>query len=63
LTNAELRILRLLRTHLSLAGIAQDLVVSRNTVKTQVASIYRKLAVANRTEAVRRADEMGLFDG
>jgi LuxR family transcriptional regulator, maltose regulon positive regulatory protein len=63
LTTAELRILRLLRTHLSLAGIAQDLVVSRNTVKTQVASIYRKLAVANRTEAVRRADEMGLFDG
>jgi len=32
-------------------------------VKTQVASIYRKLAVASRTEAVRKAQEMGLFDG
>jgi LuxR family maltose regulon positive regulatory protein len=62
LTGAELRLLPLLPTHLSLGEIAAQLVVSRNTVKTQVASIYRKLAAGNRAEAVRRATELGLLD-
>ena len=61
LTAAELRILPLLPTHLSLADIAAQLVLSRNTVKTQVASIYRKLAAGNRAEAVRRATDLGLL--
>ena len=62
LTAAELRILPLLPTHLSLAEIARQLVLSRNTVKTQVAAIYRKLDVTSRTEAVQRATDLGLFD-
>jgi LuxR family transcriptional regulator, maltose regulon positive regulatory protein len=62
LTRAELRILNLLPTHLSLNEIAQDLVISRNTVKSQVAAIYRKLGVINRTEAVRKGHELGLID-
>jgi LuxR family transcriptional regulator, maltose regulon positive regulatory protein len=62
LTAAELRILPLLPTHLSLAEIAQQLVLSRNTVKTQVAAIYRKLEASNRNEAVRRANDLGLLD-
>jgi LuxR family maltose regulon positive regulatory protein len=62
LTKAELRILQLLPTHLSLREIAQELVISRNTVKSQVGAIYRKLSVANRTEAVRKCYETGLLD-
>jgi LuxR family maltose regulon positive regulatory protein len=62
LTAAELRILPLLPTHLSLAEIAQQLVLSRNTVKTQVAAIYRKLDASNRNQAVRRASDLGLLD-
>ena len=62
LTAAELRILPLLPTHLSLAEIARQLVLSRNTVKTQVAAIYRKLDATSRTEAVQRASDLGLLD-
>ncbi|HEY7104446.1 MAG TPA: LuxR C-terminal-related transcriptional regulator [Mycobacteriales bacterium] len=62
LTAAELRILPLLPTHLSLAEIARQLVLSRNTVKTQVAAIYRKLGASSRTEAVQRANDLGLLD-
>ena len=61
LTKAELRVLRLLPTHYTLGEIGAELVVSRNTVKSQVAAIYRKLDVANRAEAVRRAQESGLI--
>jgi LuxR family maltose regulon positive regulatory protein len=61
LTTAELRVLRLLPTHYTLGEIGDELVVSRNTVKSQVAAIYRKLDVATRAEAVRRAQEAGLL--
>jgi DNA-binding CsgD family transcriptional regulator len=61
LTPAEQRILELLPTHLTLAQIAADMFISRNTAKSQVAAIYRKLAVANRDEAVRRARETALL--
>ena len=60
LTTAELRLLPLLATHLSLAEISQRLVVSRNTVKTQAISIYRKLGVSTRSETVRRMQQVGL---
>jgi len=61
LTGAELRVLQLLPTHYTLGQIGDGLEVSRNTVKSQVAAIYRKLGVATRTEAVRRAHEAGLL--
>src|SRR3954464_13757988 len=61
LTPAEVRILELLPTHLTLAQIGADLFVSRNTAKSQVAAIYRKLLVENRDEAVHRARELGLL--
>jgi LuxR family maltose regulon positive regulatory protein len=63
LTTAELRVLRLLPTHYTLGEIGTELVVSRNTVKSQVAAIYRKLEVTTRAEAVRRAHEEGLLEG
>jgi LuxR family transcriptional regulator, maltose regulon positive regulatory protein len=62
LTPAELRLLPLLATHLSFREIGQQLCVSRNTVKTQAISIYRKLGVTSRTAALRRAIELGLIN-
>jgi LuxR family maltose regulon positive regulatory protein len=60
LTAAELRLLPLLATHLSYEEIGKRLFVSRNTVKTQVYSAYRKLQVSSRSEAVVRTHELGL---
>ena len=60
LTAAELRLLPLLPTHLSLGQIAERLHVSHSTVKTQTNSIYRKLRVSSRGEAVIRSRELGL---
>jgi LuxR family maltose regulon positive regulatory protein len=62
LTTAELRLLPLLSTHMSLGQISDRHVVSRNTIKSQVTSIYRKLGASTRAEAVRRAREAGLLD-
>jgi LuxR family transcriptional regulator, maltose regulon positive regulatory protein len=61
LTTAELRLLPLLPTHLSFHEIADRLYLSRNTVKTHAISIYRKLGVSSRGEAVQRAQEIGLL--
>jgi ATP/maltotriose-dependent transcriptional regulator MalT len=41
--------------------IALQLIVARGTIKAHTASIYRKLDVANRTEAVARARQLGLL--
>jgi LuxR family transcriptional regulator, maltose regulon positive regulatory protein len=60
LTTKELDVLRLLPTGRSLRDIAAALYVSRNTVKTHVRSVYRKLDVSTRAEAVARARERGL---
>ncbi len=63
LTTAEFRVLAQLPTHRSLVEIGEHLYVSRNTVKSHTQSIYRKLGVSGRSEAVARADELGLLDG
>jgi LuxR family transcriptional regulator, maltose regulon positive regulatory protein len=60
LTTAELRLLPLLPTHLSFPEIGDRLFISRHTVKSQVNSIYRKLGVSSRGEAVDRMTELGL---
>ena len=60
LTAAELRLLPLLSTHLSYQEIGERLYISKNTVKTQAYSAYRKLGVSSRSEAVIRARELGL---
>ena len=62
LTTAELRLLPFLATHLSFREIGETLFVSRNTVKTQAISVYRKLGVSSRSEAIARAPSSGLFD-
>ncbi|HET9655656.1 MAG TPA: LuxR C-terminal-related transcriptional regulator [Kineosporiaceae bacterium] len=60
LTPAERKVLELLPTHYTLNEIADELGVSRNTIKTHVGAIYRKLDAVNRTEAVHRAQHLGL---
>jgi LuxR family transcriptional regulator, maltose regulon positive regulatory protein len=63
LTTAELRTLRYLPTHLSFREIGARVYVSGNTVKTQANSVYRKLDVTCRSDAVTRARQLGLLDG
>jgi len=60
LTPAELRVLSFLATHFSLQEIADRLYLSRPTVKTHVASIYDKLGVPGRSEAVQIIEKLGL---
>ena len=62
LTGAELRLLPYLATHLTIPEIATRLFISRNTVKTEAVSIYRKLSASSRSEAIERAVEVGLLD-
>ena len=63
LTPAELRLLPYLQTHLTIREIGERLFVSRNTVSSEVGSIYRKLGVSSRGEAVREATAVGLLGG
>jgi LuxR family maltose regulon positive regulatory protein len=56
----EKRVLRLLAAGLTNPEIARELVVSINTIKTQVQSIYRKLNVNSRDEAAEMARQMKL---
>jgi LuxR family maltose regulon positive regulatory protein len=60
LTNAQLRILKLLPTS-TYEQIAASLYVSHNTVKTHLRSIYQKLGVASRSQAIERAVELRLL--
>ena len=62
LTGAELRLLPYLATHLTFPEIATRLFISRNTVKTEAVSIYRKLSASSRSEAIERAVEVGLLE-
>jgi LuxR family maltose regulon positive regulatory protein len=61
LTDRELAVLRLLPGDLSQREIADSLYLSINTVKSHVKSIYRKLRVESRAEAVSRARELGVL--
>jgi LuxR family maltose regulon positive regulatory protein len=58
---AELEILRQLRSPRSQRAIADELSISINTVKTHTSSIYRKLGVSSRDEAVTHAIDLGLI--
>jgi LuxR family maltose regulon positive regulatory protein len=61
LTERELDVLRLLGGELSVRQMAQSLYVAPSTVRTQVKSIYRKLGVSARKEAVEEAHVRGLI--
>ncbi len=61
LTQAEVRVLELAPTCLSIAEIGRTLSVSKNTIKSHLKAIYAKLSVASRTEAVDRARELRII--
>ena len=61
LSERELAVLRALTGPLSERDIARELYLSRNTVHSHTRSIYRKLGVTSRAEAVGRARELGLL--
>jgi LuxR family transcriptional regulator, maltose regulon positive regulatory protein len=60
LSQQEIRVLRLLVAGMANGEIAQELVVSTNTVKTHVKNIYRKLDIGSRDEARVVARELKL---
>ena len=53
--------LRLLDSELSVRQIGEELFLSANTVRTHTRSIYRKLSVNSRADAVARAGALGLL--
>jgi LuxR family maltose regulon positive regulatory protein len=61
LSQREMEVLHLIALGRSNQEIAAQLIVSPGTVKAHTASIYRKLDVANRTEAVARARQIGIL--
>jgi len=61
LTDREVTVLRYLQSSLSNGEIAAELYLSVNTVKTHVRNIYRKLDVARRRDAVRKARDQQLL--
>ena len=61
LSEREREVLTHLSGMLSTAEIATEMYLSVNTVKTHLRSIYRKLSVGHRSEAVRRARQLGLI--
>jgi DNA-binding CsgD family transcriptional regulator len=60
ISGRELEVLKELAAGHSNKQIARNLDVSPNTVKTHVARLFEKLGASRRTEAIRRARELGL---
>ena len=61
-SEAELSVLRLLATDLSVREIGERLFLSPNTIRTHRRLLYRKLGVHTRTDAVARATALGLLE-
>jgi LuxR family maltose regulon positive regulatory protein len=61
LTERELVVLRLLGSELSTRQMAQSLYIAPETVRTHIGSIYRKLGVSSRKQAVEEAHARGLL--
>lgn len=61
LSDREMEVLRLFGTELSGPEIADELMISLNTLRTHTKNIYTKLAVNSRRSAIRRAEELNLL--
>ena len=61
-TAAELAVLRLLASDLSAREIGEQLFLSPNTIRSHIRTIYRKLGVHSRPDAVARATALGLLE-
>ena len=62
LSGRERQVLELLREGRSVQSVAATLYVSHSTAKTYVARLYEKLGAANRSQALMKAVQLGLFD-
>ena len=62
LSPAELAVLRGLAAGLSRREIGAELYISLNTVKSRMRELYRKLGATSQTEAVARAEALGLLE-
>ena len=63
LTAAEIRLFQLLDSHYSFREIGGQLDLSQHTVKSQAMSIYRKLGVSSRSQAIQHGRDLGLLEG
>jgi LuxR family maltose regulon positive regulatory protein len=61
LSERELEVLRLMATGLKYQEIAENLVISVNTVRHHTRNIYGKLGVSSRAQAIARARDLGLL--
>jgi LuxR family transcriptional regulator, maltose regulon positive regulatory protein len=61
LTESELAVLRFLPSHMTNQEIAESLFLSINTIKTHLSSVYRKLGVANRRQAIAQGRRLELL--
>jgi LuxR family maltose regulon positive regulatory protein len=61
LSQREMEVLHLMALGMTNKEIAQQLIVAPGTIKAHSSSIYRKLDVANRTEAAARARQLGII--
>jgi len=61
LTERERAVLELMASGATNPEIGETLHLSRHTVKEHSSAVYRKLGVRNRTEAVQRAQRLGLL--
>ncbi len=62
ITPRETEVLKLLAQGQTNPQIAEDLAISRGTVKMHVQNIIAKLGVSDRTQAAVRAIELGIFE-
>ena len=61
LTDRERAVLELMASGATNPEIAEELHLSKHTIKEHTSSVYRKLGVRNRTEAVQRGQRLGLL--
>jgi LuxR family maltose regulon positive regulatory protein len=61
LSEREMEVLHLMAQGKTNKEIARQLIVAPGTIKAHAARIYRKLDVANRTEAIARARDLGVL--
>ena len=61
LSDREIEVLRRLRSNLTTPEIADEMMISVSTVRSHIKNIYSKLYVHKRSEAVSRAQELGLL--
>lgn len=63
LTERQLQVLKKMSHGKTNAQIAEELILSESTIRQETVKIYRKLSVADRVQATKRAISLGIIDG